>query len=111
MKLDPGSTEEHPSVTKTATPAIIWVVAEVTLFTALLGLGMHALAGLEVDGGQVNAPGHPVEFAAKVGASRLVLGASRRNMLLNLIRGNLIRRISRALPETIKLIVYASDVL
>jgi amino acid transporter len=59
MKLDPGSTEEHPSVTKTATPAIIWVVAEVTLFTALLGLGMHALAGLEVDRGQVNAPGHP----------------------------------------------------
>ena len=58
MKLDPGSTEEHPSVTKTATPAIIWVVAEVTLFTALLGLGMHALAGLEVDRGQVNAPGH-----------------------------------------------------
>jgi nucleotide-binding universal stress UspA family protein len=52
-----------------------------------------------------------VEFAAKVGASRLVLGASRRNMLLNLIRGNVIRRISRALPETIKLIVYASDVL
>jgi amino acid transporter/nucleotide-binding universal stress UspA family protein len=59
MKLDPGSTEERPSVAKTATPAIIWVVAEVTLFTALLGLGMHALAGLEVDRGQVNAPGHP----------------------------------------------------
>jgi hypothetical protein len=58
MKLDPGSTQERPSVAKTATPAIIWVVAEVTLFTALLGLGMHALAGLEVDRGQVNAPGH-----------------------------------------------------
>ena len=52
-----------------------------------------------------------VEFAAKVGASRLVLGASRRNMLLHLIRGDLTRRIYRALPETIKLIVYASDVI
>ena len=59
MKLDPGSTEERPSVDKTSTPAIIWVVIEVTLFTALLGLGMHALAGLKVDHGQVNAPGHP----------------------------------------------------
>jgi nucleotide-binding universal stress UspA family protein len=52
-----------------------------------------------------------VEFAAKVGASRLVLGASRRNMLLHLIREDLTRRIYRALPETIKLIVYASDVI
>ena len=51
------------------------------------------------------------EFAAGVGASHPVLGASRRNMVLNLIRGNLIHRISRDLPETIKLIVYASDVL
>jgi amino acid transporter/nucleotide-binding universal stress UspA family protein len=59
MKLDPGSSEEHPSVAKTSTPAITWVVIEVTLFTALLGLGMHALNGLEVDQGQVNAPGHP----------------------------------------------------
>ena len=59
MKLDPGSTEERPSVSKTATPAITWVVMEVTLFTALLGLGMHALGGLEVDHGEVNAPGHP----------------------------------------------------
>jgi amino acid transporter/nucleotide-binding universal stress UspA family protein len=59
MKLDPGSTEARPSVAKTATTAIISVVAEVTPFTALLGLGMHALAGLEVDRGQVNAPGHP----------------------------------------------------
>lgn len=59
MKLDPGSSEEHPSVAKTSTPAITWVVIEVTLFTALLGLGMHALDGLEVDHGEVNAPGHP----------------------------------------------------
>ncbi len=60
MKLDPGSTPEKPSVTKTSTPAILWVAAEVCFFTALLGLGMHALpllhtvpgdsSGLDVDG-------------------------------------------------------------
>ena len=37
MKLDPGSTDEHPSVSKTSTPAILWVMAKVCIFTALLG--------------------------------------------------------------------------
>ena len=46
MKLDPGSTHEKPSVARTATPAILWVALEVCLFTALLGLAMHALPGL-----------------------------------------------------------------
>ena len=46
MKLDPGSTPERPSVTKTATPAILWVALEVCAFTALLGLAMSALPGL-----------------------------------------------------------------
>ena len=46
MKLDPGSTNEKPSVTRTATPAILWVALEVCFFTALLGLAMHALPGL-----------------------------------------------------------------
>ena len=60
MKLDPGSTNEKPSVTRTSTPAILWVALEVCFFTALLGLGMHALphlhtvpgdsSGLDVDG-------------------------------------------------------------
>ena len=60
MKLDPGSTPEKPSVTKTATPAILWVALEVCVFTALLGLAMNALpelhtvpgdsSGVEVDG-------------------------------------------------------------
>jgi hypothetical protein len=31
---------------------------EVSIFTVLLGLGMHALGGLQVDHGDVNAPGH-----------------------------------------------------
>src|SRR6184192_1564409 len=57
MKLDPGSTDEHPSVIKTSTPAILMVMIEVCIFTALLGLAMHALNGLQIVNGDVNAPG------------------------------------------------------
>jgi amino acid transporter len=57
MRLDPGSTDEHPSVVKTSTPAILWVMVEVCVFTALLGLAMHALGGLQIVDGDVNAPG------------------------------------------------------
>jgi amino acid transporter/nucleotide-binding universal stress UspA family protein len=57
MRLDPGSTDAHPSVTKTSTPAILMVMIEVCLFTALLGLAMQALSGLQIVGGDVNAPG------------------------------------------------------
>jgi amino acid transporter/nucleotide-binding universal stress UspA family protein len=57
MKLDPGSTDEHPSVVKTSTPAILMVMIEVCIFTALLGLAMHALNGLQIVNGDVNAPG------------------------------------------------------
>jgi amino acid transporter/nucleotide-binding universal stress UspA family protein len=57
MKLDPGSDDAHPSVRKTSTPAILWVMIEVCLFTALLGLAMHALGGLTTANGDVNAPG------------------------------------------------------
>ena len=61
MKLNPGSTEEKPCVSKTSTPALLWVMLEVCIFTALLGLAMHALQGLEVvkavGGDDVNAPG------------------------------------------------------
>ena len=46
MRLDPGGDSHHkPSVVKTSTPAILWVMAEVVFFTALLGLLMHALPG------------------------------------------------------------------
>jgi nucleotide-binding universal stress UspA family protein len=34
-------------------------MVEVCLFTALLGLAMHALPGLQAASGEVNAPGHP----------------------------------------------------
>jgi amino acid transporter/nucleotide-binding universal stress UspA family protein len=57
MKLDPGSTDENPRVVKTSTPAILIVMIEVCLFTALLGLAMHALSGLQIVNGDVNAPG------------------------------------------------------
>ena len=46
MKLDPDSRDDKPSVVKTSTPAILWVMAEVVFFTAFLGLLMHALPGL-----------------------------------------------------------------
>jgi amino acid transporter/nucleotide-binding universal stress UspA family protein len=56
MKLDPGSTDAQPSVRKTSTPAILWVMIEVCIFTALLGLAMHALGGLTIANGDVDAP-------------------------------------------------------
>ena len=57
MKLDPDSTDERPSVVKTSTPAILVVMIEVCVFTALLGLAMNALNGLQIVNGDVNAPG------------------------------------------------------
>src|SRR5207247_5221663 len=40
MKLDPGTTDENPCVVRTSTPAILIVMVEVCLFTALLGLAI-----------------------------------------------------------------------
>ena len=57
MRLDPGSIDAKPSVVKTSTPAILWVMIEVCVFTALLGLAMNALGGLQIVNGDVNAPG------------------------------------------------------
>ena len=48
-----------------------------------------------------------VEVAATIGASRVVLGSPQRSALMNVLRGNLIRRVSRLLPESIHLLVYA----
>ena len=58
MKLNPGS-EAKPSVSKTSTPAVLAVMIEVCVFTALLGLAMHALGGLHINKDDVDAPGHP----------------------------------------------------
>jgi len=57
MKLDPGTTDANPRVVKTSTPAILIVMIEVCTFTAFLGLAMHALSGLQIVNGDVNAPG------------------------------------------------------
>ena len=57
MKLNPGSTLEKPNVSKTANKAIIVVMLEVCLLTALLGLAMAALPGMVAANGDVNAPG------------------------------------------------------
>ncbi|MBV9672646.1 MAG: amino acid permease [Verrucomicrobia bacterium] len=59
MQLDPGTTDENPCVSKTSTPALFIVMLEVCIFTALLGLAMNALPGLEASNGEVNAPGNP----------------------------------------------------
>ncbi|HWD20854.1 MAG TPA: universal stress protein [Verrucomicrobiae bacterium] len=59
MKLNPGSTEANPSVSKTSTPALLWVMVEVCIFTALLSFAMHSLDNLTLVDGDVNAPGHP----------------------------------------------------
>jgi len=48
-----------------------------------------------------------VDIAATLGASRLILGAPKRNALLNILRGNVVREVSNLLPEDIDLIVYA----
>jgi len=64
MKLNPGTTDERPSVSKTSTPAVLLVMVEVCGFTALLGLAAHALGGLHIVPGadpsnpDVDAPGH-----------------------------------------------------
>src|SRR6266704_4169900 len=57
MKLDPGTTDENPCVIKTSTPAILIGMIEVCIFTALFGLAAHALNGLQIVNGDVNAPG------------------------------------------------------
>jgi amino acid transporter/nucleotide-binding universal stress UspA family protein len=62
MKLNPGCSDSNPNVSKTSTPAILWVMLEVCIFTALLSLAMHAIPNLTIDNTDpnnpdVNAPG------------------------------------------------------
>jgi len=46
METDRGSSEDHPVIHKTARRAILPVMFEVTVFTTLLGLAMHAVPNL-----------------------------------------------------------------
>ncbi len=63
MKLNKGCSDANPNVSRTSTPAILWVMLEVCIFTAVLSLAMHALPGLTIDttadpkNPDVNAPG------------------------------------------------------
>ncbi|HEV2393481.1 MAG TPA: universal stress protein [Verrucomicrobiae bacterium] len=59
MKLNPGSSDANPNVSKTSNRAILLVMVEVCFFTVLLSLGAHALNGLIIDKDQVDAPGNP----------------------------------------------------
>ena len=64
MKLNKGTTDANPNVSKTSTPAILWVMFEVCIFTALLSLAMHALPNLTINNADpanpdVDAPGNP----------------------------------------------------
>lgn len=55
MPLNPDSDERSPSVSKTSTSALLWVMIEVSFFTTLLGLAMLALPDLKVMNGEVYA--------------------------------------------------------
>jgi len=46
-----------------------------------------------------------VELAATLGADVVVLGGTRRGLLINLLRGDTVREVSAHLPEEIKLVV------
>lgn len=48
-----------------------------------------------------------VDIAATLGASLVILGAPVRNRMLQLLRGDIVQRISEQLPEDIHLLVYA----
>jgi amino acid transporter/nucleotide-binding universal stress UspA family protein len=48
MPLNPGCDPDKPCVSKTSTKALLVVMIEVCVFTALLGFGMHALPGLTI---------------------------------------------------------------
>ena len=54
-----GSSYAKPSVLQTSTPAVILVMLEVAIFTALLSFAVNALPGLQLHGDQVSAPGYP----------------------------------------------------
>ena len=45
------------------------------------------------------------ELAATLGADLVVLGGSRRKLLVNLLRGDTVQQVSNSLPEEIRLVV------
>src|SRR5436309_1318139 len=102
MKLDPGSTDAKPCVVKTSTPAILWVMIEVCLFTALFGLAAHALSGLQIVGGDVNALGPPFGHIFAVVVSivfGLLLLSASNTAIVDLIAIQFLMSRDRELPK------------
>lgn len=61
MRLDKGSTYEKPSVKKTSTPAILWVMIEVAVVTTLFSLALSSISGLSaVDGKVLDSDSHEI---------------------------------------------------
>lgn len=59
MRLDPGTSYEHPRVTRTAKKAILIVILEVGFFTAFFAFAAGAIGNFEFTNDTVNAPGNP----------------------------------------------------
>ncbi len=59
MKLNPGSDEIKPIVTRISTPAIISVITEVAFYTSFFAFAAAAVTNFELADGTVNAPGNP----------------------------------------------------
>lgn len=59
MRLNSGTTLAHPSVTKTSTKAILFVMIEVAVFTSLFGFVIASFPNFELANGTVNAPDNP----------------------------------------------------
>jgi amino acid transporter len=87
------------------------LIADYIVTAAISALSAFQYVGLphpEIFAGCSDVPAHTVvDLAVKIGATLLILGAPRRHMLVKLIRGNMVRRVSRFLPEEIHLLVYA----
>jgi amino acid transporter len=66
MKLNRGCDDSNPNVSRTSTPAILLVMLEVCVFTALLSLAMHSLPNLVID---ATDPTHPDVNAVMVPGS------------------------------------------
>jgi len=102
MKLDPGSTDAKPCVVKTSTPAILWVMIEVCVFTALFGLAAHALSGLQIVGGDVNTLGPPFGHIFAVVVSivfGLLLLSASNTAIVDLIAIQFLMSRDRELPK------------
>lgn len=59
MKLNPGTTLEKPNVSKTSTPAIYIVIAEVVIYTLIFAIAVLGTETLTIENRTISVPGHP----------------------------------------------------